>query len=105
MVLPTRYDPFANVTLEAAAAGLPIITTRSNGASECLEDDLIVLEDAEDANALAGALEALADPTRRAELGARALRRVAGLDWAAHVDALREEYARLVAARRASVKS
>jgi UDP-glucose:(heptosyl)LPS alpha-1,3-glucosyltransferase len=35
-VLPTRYDPFANSTLEALAAGLPVITTAANGASEIL---------------------------------------------------------------------
>jgi UDP-glucose:(heptosyl)LPS alpha-1,3-glucosyltransferase len=35
-VLPTLYDPFANVTLEALACGAPVITTRHNGASEIL---------------------------------------------------------------------
>lgn len=37
-VLPTLYDPFANTTLEAMASGLPIITTRSNGAKEVIEE-------------------------------------------------------------------
>ena len=36
-VLPTHYDPFANSTLEALAAGLPVITTDANGASELVE--------------------------------------------------------------------
>jgi len=35
-VLPTRYDPFANSTLEAVASGLPVVTTTSNGAHEIL---------------------------------------------------------------------
>lgn len=35
-VLPTRYDPFANSTLEALASGLPVVTTPTNGASELL---------------------------------------------------------------------
>lgn len=35
-VLPTLYDPFANVTLEALACGAPVITTCRNGASEIL---------------------------------------------------------------------
>lgn len=37
-VLPTRYDPFANATLEALASGLPVITTRQNGGHELLLD-------------------------------------------------------------------
>jgi UDP-glucose:(heptosyl)LPS alpha-1,3-glucosyltransferase len=36
-VLPTRYDPFANATLEALASGLPVITTVHNGGCEVLE--------------------------------------------------------------------
>ncbi|MEJ2661391.1 MAG: glycosyltransferase family 4 protein [Desulfobacteraceae bacterium] len=35
-VLPTRYDPFAYATLEALAAGLPVITTPANGGSEVI---------------------------------------------------------------------
>lgn len=36
--LPTRYDPFANSTLEALASGLPTITSRTNGGSELIEE-------------------------------------------------------------------
>ncbi len=37
-VLPTIYDPFSNACLEAMASGLPVITTRNNGAAEIIED-------------------------------------------------------------------
>jgi UDP-glucose:(heptosyl)LPS alpha-1,3-glucosyltransferase len=37
-VLPTHGDPFANVCLEAMACGLPVVTTRENGAAELIEE-------------------------------------------------------------------
>lgn len=36
LILPTRYDPFANVTLEALALGVDVWTSTTNGASEIL---------------------------------------------------------------------
>jgi UDP-glucose:(heptosyl)LPS alpha-1,3-glucosyltransferase len=33
-ILPTIYDPCSNACLEAAACGIPVITTKANGASE-----------------------------------------------------------------------
>ncbi len=36
-ILPTLYDPFANVTLEALACGVPVITSIFNGASEIID--------------------------------------------------------------------
>ncbi len=38
-ILPTIYDPFSNVVLEAMACGLPVITTSANGASEIIENN------------------------------------------------------------------
>ncbi|MCB9724477.1 MAG: glycosyltransferase family 4 protein [Spirochaetaceae bacterium] len=100
VVLPTRYDPFANVTLEAAAAGRAVVTTAANGASEWLGNDVLVLRSARDARALARAMDALVDPDRRRALGARARRRAQALDWASHAGALVEEYERIVRTRR-----
>ena len=38
LILPTIYDPFSNACLEALASGLPVITTRSNGFSEIIDE-------------------------------------------------------------------
>jgi UDP-glucose:(heptosyl)LPS alpha-1,3-glucosyltransferase len=99
VVLPTRYDPFANVTLEAAAAGRPIITTTANGASEWLSEHLEVIPDAEDVDALASALTSFREPTRRRERGERLRKRALDFDWPSHVRRLREEYRRIIESR------
>jgi len=39
MVLPTLYDPFPNVILEAMACGLPVITSTKSGGSEFIQQD------------------------------------------------------------------
>lgn len=104
LLLPTRYDPFANVTLEAAAAGRPVVTSAANGAAEWLGDDVRVVCEAEDAGGFAEALDSLREAAPRRALGERARVRARGYDWPGHVEALRDEYARIVEShhRRAS---
>jgi len=67
-LLPTLYDPFANVTLEALAAGLPTITSAQNGASEIIDDGKngFILPRANDARKIIQLLKELADPDYRA---------------------------------------
>lgn len=45
MLLPTRYDPFANACLEALACGIPALTTPDNGAAEVLPHPWMVASD------------------------------------------------------------
>jgi UDP-glucose:(heptosyl)LPS alpha-1,3-glucosyltransferase len=65
-VLPTRYDPFANTTLEALAAGLPVITSDANGAGELISSGFegLVLPEPISADALCDALAGFLDPER-----------------------------------------
>lgn len=100
VLLPTRYDPFANVTFEAAAAGLPVVTTRANGAAEWLSADACCVVEGASIEALAQALRTLSDVEVRKRLGDTARREVAAYHWPGHVAALREEYRRIAAARR-----
>lgn len=60
LLLPSHYDPCSLVTLEALAAGLPVITTVHNGAIELLNDKAWIIHDKE---SLLNALKELAqDP-------------------------------------------
>ena len=68
-ILPTIYDPFSNACLEALACGLPVITTRSNGFSEIIENGVhgSIVDHAGDLLALRDAIRLWFDPSRRAE--------------------------------------
>ncbi len=67
-ILPTIYDPFSNACLEALACGLPVITTRSNGFSEIMENGVhgSIVDHPGDLLALRGAIRLWSDPSRRA---------------------------------------
>ena len=56
MVLPTRYDPFANACLEAMACGVPVVTSAANGAAEVLPEPWLSVADPADDAAFAAAL-------------------------------------------------
>lgn len=103
MALPTRYDPFANVTLEAAAAGLPIVTSRANGAAEWLGTDIRRVARVDDAASLARALADYACAARRQRDGAALAQAARALGWERHVDALRDEYHAIAERRHARI--
>lgn len=78
LVLPSFYDPFGLVVLEAAACGLPVVTSRFTGAAELLTDgaDGFVLFDPADNRRLSDRLLLLLDPATRQRMG-QAARRLA----------------------------
>ena len=67
LVHPTFYDPCSLVALEALACGLPVITTKYNGASELLDVPAngLVVGDPHDAAALGNAIATMLDPAYR----------------------------------------
>ena len=70
-VLPTFYDPCSLSVSEAAASGLPSVTTRFNGAAELLTEgvDGSVISDPADDVELAGVLRPLLDAGVRQRMG------------------------------------
>jgi UDP-glucose:(heptosyl)LPS alpha-1,3-glucosyltransferase len=66
-ILPTIYDPFSNACLEALASGLPVVTTRSNGFSEIIEDGVhgSIVDNPADLVGLRNAIRFWSDPSRR----------------------------------------
>lgn len=73
-VQPTFYDPCSLTVLEAAASGLPVLTSRYNGAAELFRhgESAWVLADSADDRAAAAAIDAWIDPTVRLRMGAAA---------------------------------
>ena len=67
LVHPTFYDPCSLVVQEARACGLPVVTTRYNGAAELLDppNDGLVVRDPNDADELSAALASFLDPVKR----------------------------------------
>lgn len=83
-VQPTFYDPCSLVVLEALACGLPVVTSRFNGAGELLTEGLegCLIDDPADDAALAGKLGRFFDAAHRARCGhaARSLAQNHSLD-------------------------
>jgi len=75
-VHPTAYDTCSLVVLEAAASGLPVVTSRVNGVSELLRHnrDSLLLDDPADDAELADSMVSLLNAGRRGEIGAAARR-------------------------------
>lgn len=104
LVLPTQFDAFANVCLEAMACGLPVITTAANGAAEIVEQGEagVVVHDPTNIESLAQAIQVLRDTTRREEMARRALEASSKLTWKAHAEALIQLFQEVSAEKRTS---
>lgn len=102
LVHPTFYDPCANVTMEALASGLPVITSVYNGAGELITTGAEgFVTDPEDTRGLAEAIGVFLDEARR-KAGGEAARRLAEQhDMGRHVEEVLAVYERTLARKRA----
>ncbi|HEY4638587.1 MAG TPA: glycosyltransferase family 4 protein, partial [Candidatus Udaeobacter sp.] len=81
-ILPTIYDPFSNACLEALASGLPVITTRSNGFSEIIENGVhgSIVENPADLVGLRDAIRFWLDSSRRQAVRSANIQRASQFD-------------------------
>lgn len=101
-VQPSFYDACSLTTLESLASGLPVITTRLNGASERITAgvDGVVIDTPRDEAALAESLASLAtDRWRRATMGRHARQLALAHGCANSFAAMAAVYAEVLAAR------
>ena len=83
LVLPTQYDPCSNVCLEAMSSALPVITTKTNGASELIVHGKsgFILEGWDDHKKLREFFGKLKDGKTREEMGKSAYEAMRGFTW------------------------
>jgi UDP-glucose:(heptosyl)LPS alpha-1,3-glucosyltransferase len=93
LLLPTRYDACANVCLEAAASGIPVVTSSANGAADVLGEGSTTIEGPENVDGFAQALDRLSDAQTRTRLGELARGAAQHLSWDSHVTQLRNLFA------------
>ncbi|HLI58877.1 MAG TPA: glycosyltransferase family 4 protein [Solirubrobacteraceae bacterium] len=99
-VVPSLYEPFGIVALEAMAGGCPCVVADTGGLREIVPagERVGVRVPPDDAGALRDALSRLLGDTRlRARLAAEALEHVGTFDWPRVAEATREVYARVCA--------
>jgi UDP-glucose:(heptosyl)LPS alpha-1,3-glucosyltransferase len=101
-VLPSRYEPFGNVHLEALASGLPVVASAKAGGSELIRPGLNgAIVDPRDARAVAGALAELRDanPGRAASMVAAARASAEPFTYRAQAEAFARLYGECRAAK------
>jgi UDP-glucose:(heptosyl)LPS alpha-1,3-glucosyltransferase len=91
--MPSVYDTFGMAVLEAMAAGLPVIITRTVGARDLVNDGVegFVLDDPPTASEFSSKIKFLSQSENRRKMGERARRQALGHSW----DRVAEKMARL----------
>jgi UDP-glucose:(heptosyl)LPS alpha-1,3-glucosyltransferase len=101
LVHPTFYDPCSRVVLEALACGLPVITTRQNGAAEVMTEgrEGYVIDSGHEIGALTDRWCELMDPQVRRRCSEYALEKRHQVSMERHVEQMLEVYRRVCAAK------
>jgi UDP-glucose:(heptosyl)LPS alpha-1,3-glucosyltransferase len=103
-VHPTFYDPCSHVVLEAMACGLPVITSKYNGASELMHPprEGYVIDDPHDLSHLSWCLAQMLDPAHRASCARAARKAAAQWTFEQHYRQMLSVFAEAAARKRAA---
>jgi UDP-glucose:(heptosyl)LPS alpha-1,3-glucosyltransferase len=98
LAMPSQFDTFGMVVLEAMAAGLPPIITKSVGASDLVEDGVhgLVMEKEPSVSDMAHALQRLLDPVTRGVMAEKARSRVSKETWESRASEVEKIYRQII---------
>lgn len=106
-VLPSHFDAFGNVVLEAQASGVPALVSSKAGASEVLVEGETgwVLPDPEDATAIADRIMELAsDPARHEAMRTASRQNAERYSWDQHFARMLELYEEVAALKQRAAR-
>lgn len=81
VAVPSVYEPFSLVALEAAASSVPVVVSHVAGAAGHLGDGAVVLDDPRSVDEIRNALDKVADPDVAAAMGHAARAAAERLAW------------------------
>jgi UDP-glucose:(heptosyl)LPS alpha-1,3-glucosyltransferase len=104
VALPSLFEPFGNVVMEAMACGLPVLSSAQSGAAELLPESMqrFVVQDPTNSDEIASKLSALLGADGELRVAARAT--AEGYTWQRYADKLLAIVSTLTSGRELSAK-
>ncbi len=101
-LLPTIYEPFSNACLEALASGIPVITSRTNGASERISEGMngYIIDDPSDIFGMKREIMKFLNGTFRHNVDIQR----SDISWESHVEVMSFVYDELVRAKQSDLR-